>query len=251
MKPYYSDDSVTLYHADALDILSALCEEMTQVDAVLTDPPYASGARTEVAKASSGAMLRGVRWAAKPIENDQMTTLGFIWLIREIAYRARFLLPDGGSFCSFIDWRSYPNLAAALETVNLRLCGMVVWDKKSYGLGNGFRRQHELMIHAAKGVPNVYDHGFGDVLSHGRDTVTDHPSPKPVPLLRDILKVTTPRGGTVLDPFAGAGAIGIAARDLGMKSILIECEEKHCETAALRFSQSLLPVGEIEPEVVA
>lgn len=143
MTPYYEDGLVTLYHGDCLGILRDL--DSTILAAVVTDPPYASGARTEAAKNSSGAMLRGERWAAKPIENDQMTTTGFIWLIRETCYAVRPMLTEGGSVLAFIDWRQWPNLVGAIETTNLRVNGMVVWDKQSYGLGNGFRAQHELV----------------------------------------------------------------------------------------------------------
>jgi DNA modification methylase len=57
--PYYEDDAVTLYHGDCLEILDGLPNE--SVDAVITDPPYASGARTEATKAASGAMVPGRR----------------------------------------------------------------------------------------------------------------------------------------------------------------------------------------------
>lgn len=42
-EPYYSDDHVTIYHGDTLDLLAEL--EIISVDAVVTDPPYASGSR--------------------------------------------------------------------------------------------------------------------------------------------------------------------------------------------------------------
>ena len=38
MRPYYSDDLVTLYHGDARDVLPSL--EPASIDLVLTDPPY-------------------------------------------------------------------------------------------------------------------------------------------------------------------------------------------------------------------
>lgn len=38
MKPYYTDDAVTLYHSDALDLLRSLPSE--SIDACVTDPPY-------------------------------------------------------------------------------------------------------------------------------------------------------------------------------------------------------------------
>lgn len=43
--PYYEDDACTIYHGDCLDVLADL--DVT-VDAVLTDPPYASGTRIEI-----------------------------------------------------------------------------------------------------------------------------------------------------------------------------------------------------------
>jgi hypothetical protein len=153
MNPYYDRDGITIYHGDCLDVLADL---EIPVDAVVTDPPYASGSRTEAGKSSSGAMLRAGRFADRPIDLDQMTTTGFVWLLRAVAYRCYDMLPEGGSFMSFIDWRQWPNLVGALETCNLRVQGMVVWDKGSIGLGNGFRTQHELVCHASKGV-RVWD----------------------------------------------------------------------------------------------
>ncbi len=237
LTPYYSDDAVTIYHGDTLDVLA---EMSGGVDAVVTDPPYASGARLEASKSSSGAMLRAGRFADRPIELDQMTTTGFVWLMRAVGQACRPMLPDGGSFVSFIDWRQWPNLVGALETCNYRIQGMIVWDKGSIGLGNGFRRQHELICHASKGVPNVYDKSKGDVLRHGRQDPVDHPSPKPVSLMLDVLSVVSPPGGAVLDPFMGSGSTLRAAKDLGRKAIGIEVDERYCEIAAKRMAQEVL-----------
>lgn len=236
-QPYYSDDAVTIYHGDVLDVLA---EMATPVDAVITDPPYASGTRLEAQKSSSGAMLRAGRFADRPIELDQMTTTGFVWLIRAVAFGVRPMLPDGGSFLSFIDWRQWPNLVGALETCNYRVQGMIVWDKGSMGLGNGFRAQHELVCHASKGVPNVHDRGCGNVLRHGRVEPTDHPSPKPEQVMQRLIEVVVDEGGTVLDPFMGSGTTLRAAKNLGRRAIGIEVDEAHCETAAKRCAQEVL-----------
>jgi site-specific DNA-methyltransferase (adenine-specific) len=39
--PYFADDLVTIYHGEALDVLSRLPE--ASADVLLTDPPYSSG----------------------------------------------------------------------------------------------------------------------------------------------------------------------------------------------------------------
>lgn len=240
MKPYYEADGITIYHGDALEVLGAIEHP---VDAVLTDPPYASGTRKEAQKDNSGAMLRGERFASRPIDLDQMTTTGFVWLMRQTALRSYPLLPDGGSFLSFIDWRQWPNLVGALETCNYRVQQMVVWDKGSIGMGNGFRGQHELICHASKGVPTVLDRGVGNVLRYPRQEPIDHPSPKPQALMGRLLDVVTAPGDLVLDPFMGSGTTLRAAKDHGRRCIGIESVEAHCETAAKRLAQGVLDLG--------
>ncbi len=242
-EPYYDDGTCTIYHGDALDVLAELTDP---IDAVVTDPPYSSGTRHEASKSSSGAMLRAGRFSDRPLDLDQMTTTGFVWLLRAIARGVYPLLPDGGSFLSFIDWRQWPNLVGALETVNLRVQGMVIWDKGSFGLGNGFRSQHELVCHASKGVPTAHSKSFGNVLHYPREAPTDHPSPKPEGLMEKLLQVVSPPGGLIFDPFMGAGTTLRAAKNLGRRVIGVELDEGYCEIAAKRLGQEVLDFGSDE-----
>ncbi len=240
MNPYYEDDTCVIYHGDAVDVLDGLT---VPIHAVIADPPYASGTRLEAGHAGRGAMLHRGKFVDRPIDLDQMTTTGFVWLLREVGKRIYPMLPDGGSFLSFIDWRQWPNLVGALETCNYRIQGMVVWDKGSMGLGNGFRRQHELICHASKGVPAVNDKGVADVITCPRQEQIDHPSPKPERLLHPLIEVTTAPGQTILDPFMGSGSLLRAAKNLGRKAIGIELDERYCEIAALRLGQGVLDIG--------
>ena len=268
MQPFYDDPAagITIYCGDALNVLAELAGELEgKVQAVITDPPYASGARTEAAKASSGAMVRGQRWNARPIENDQMTTTGFVWLMRQVCYAIRPMLVEGGSLLSFIDWRQWPNLVGAVETTNMRVNNMVVWDKLSMGLGNGFRSQHELILHAShgtcepdtKGTGNVLkllpedpasyeltaEQGFedsGTVLDCTRDSNEFHPSPKPPALMGKLLRVVTSKGGLIVDPFCGAGSTLVAAKADGRRCIGIESHPEYCQKAVERLAQRAL-----------
>jgi site-specific DNA-methyltransferase (adenine-specific) len=54
-----------------------------------------------------------------------------------------------------------------------------------------------------------------------------HPTVKPVDLLRYLVRLITPHGGTVLDPFAGSGTTGEAAMLEGFDAILIERDAQH------------------------
>ena len=56
---------------------------------------------------------------------------------------------------------------------------------------------------------------------------SDHPTVKPVDLMRHYVGLITPHGGTVLDPFAGTGSTGLAALGVGRDAILIEREASY------------------------
>jgi len=48
---------------------------------------------------------------------------------------------------------------------------------------------------------------------------------------------------TLIEPFAGSGTTGRAAKDLGRKAVLVEREERYCEVAARRMCQEVLDFG--------
>ncbi|MFM7010623.1 MAG: DNA methyltransferase [Betaproteobacteria bacterium] len=54
-----------------------------------------------------------------------------------------------------------------------------------------------------------------------------HPTVKPLDLMQWLVRLVTPKGGVVLDPFAGTGTTGEAAWREGMKAILIERETEY------------------------
>lgn len=73
-----------------------------------------------------------------------------------------------------------------------------------------------------------------------------HPTVKPVSLLRWLVRLVTPKGGTTLDPFAGTGTTGEAAFREGCKAILIEREEEY--QADIRRRMALCLAGPEEKQ---
>lgn len=63
-----------------------------------------------------------------------------------------------------------------------------------------------------------------------------HPTVKPIKLCEYLVRLITPAGGIVLDPFAGSGSTCIACKKLGYKYIGIEISEEYCEIARKRIS---------------
>ena len=69
----------------------------------------------------------------------------------------------------------------------------------------------------------------------------NHPTVKPIELMKYLCRLVTPKGGTVLDPFMGSGSTGMAAVDEGFDFLGIEKEEEYFKIAKNRIdSQSPL-----------
>jgi site-specific DNA-methyltransferase (adenine-specific) len=66
-------------------------------------------------------------------------------------------------------------------------------------------------------------------------TKNNHPTVKPLELMKYLCRLVTPKGGTVLDPFMGSGSTGMAAKDEGFKFIGIEKEKEYYEIAEQRI----------------
>ena len=63
----------------------------------------------------------------------------------------------------------------------------------------------------------------------------DHPTVKPIALMRWLCRLITPKGGTVLDPFTGSGTTGIAAHLEGFDFVGVEQDPTYAEIAEKRI----------------
>lgn len=63
-----------------------------------------------------------------------------------------------------------------------------------------------------------------------------HPTQKPVRLMSNIIEEFSNENDLILDPFAGSGTTGVAAKNLKRNYILIEKEPKYVEIARQRIS---------------
>jgi DNA modification methylase len=68
-----------------------------------------------------------------------------------------------------------------------------------------------------------------------------HPTVKPLDLMQWLVRLVTPKGGMVLDPFAGTGTTGEAAWREGMRAILIEREPEYQADIARRMDLAVKP----------
>lgn len=70
------------------------------------------------------------------------------------------------------------------------------------------------------------ERGYGNV----------HPTVKPIALMEYLIKMVTPKGGVVLDPFAGSGSTLVAAKQNGYQYIGIEMTEEYIPIIEARIN---------------
>ena len=70
----------------------------------------------------------------------------------------------------------------------------------------------------------------------GTDNENTHPTVKPVSLMHYLVRLITPEGETVLDPFMGSGATGIACALLDRDFVGVDMDEKWCKVSEARIT---------------
>jgi site-specific DNA-methyltransferase (adenine-specific) len=70
-----------------------------------------------------------------------------------------------------------------------------------------------------------------------------HPTVKPTELMRHLVRLVTPTGGTVLDPFLGSGTTAIAAELEGFRWLGIEKEPEYVAIAEARLNGTQRGLG--------
>ena len=227
--PYYQDEWVTLYHGEALDVMSEL--ERGSFAHCVTDPPYILQAGSSSQRGSKTGgwadMMNSAHWYAT-------------WF-RQVGA----LIGHHGSAWVFGNWRSLPVYQRAAIDSDLAAASLLVWDKEWIGPGGPqqLRSQHETCLLLCREGFKQPDRGQGDVLrvKVGSHKPTGHPAEKPVRLMRRVLELSGANpGDLILDPFAGSGTVSVAAKELGLRSVAIEYEERWCEVAAKRLAADVL-----------
>lgn len=203
-------------------------------DILLTDPPYCSGGFQEAGKSvgSIGSKQKDGEdgHKAPTISSDNLSTRGYQQLIKSVLSAT-----DISVAYIFTDWRMWLYLYDLAEAAGLAIRDMIVWNKKTPGMGNGWRAQHELVLFAHRTKPKWdMSKGYGNVIEATRSGNELHPTQKPVEILEKLLDNTDWAEG-VFDPFGGSGTTLIAAETLGQPSYLMELEPAFVDVIVKRY----------------
>ena len=205
-----------------------------QPEILLADPPYCSGGFQESGKSSGSigtVQNDGAGGIIRPtISSDNLSTRGYSVLMKAVLSAA----PIKVAYI-FTDWRMWTYLFDIVEAAGLAIRNMIVWNKKTPGMGMGWRAQHELVMFAHRTKPRWDNHkGYGNVIECTRSGNELHPTQKPVEILEKLLDNTDWAEG-VLDTFGGSGTTLIAAETVGQPSYIMEMEPGFVDVIVRRY----------------
>lgn len=201
--PYYDEDGVTIYHGDCREILPYLAGDL-----VFADPPYGVSLKYE--------------------GHDDSELLGMEWL-----HTCRLLAPTIVT-PGYVNIYDYPR-----PDYNA-----IRYDRSAQSpAGIAYMNKWEPILFYGKFSGRLpWDVIETSTNNYGRqkDEARDHPCPKTITLMRALLGPLAEVGDIVIDPFLGSGTTAKACRELGLRCIGIEIEERYCEIAVKRLAQGVL-----------
>lgn len=225
--PLYTDPYATLYLGDALHVLPELPKG--SADLLVTDPPY------------------GVSWRSnhrrEPFERlagDESTAIA-----REILAASVRVLRNRRHMYVF----GPEEIVAGLP---IGASSELIWDRMTKGSGDltlPWGPQHDRITFATlvTGGARTRETAGGRLSArlrrgsivaarreHGGGV--DHPTRKPVALMRQLIESSTIPGELVLDPCAGTGATLVAAVAAGRRAIGVEIDPTFADRAAERLA---------------
>jgi len=182
------------------------------IDMVFTDPPY-------------NVAFNGRSGKFDVIENDDLPEEEFDELIRKTCDVLKKVKPKNTYV--WCNWKFYGVLQ---QYIDPKAC--IVWAKNNFGMGKGYRHQHEFCMFNGEIDEDVTNET--DLWQENKDTHYEHPTQKPVSLCARALK-NTKNAKTVLDLFGGSGSTLIACEQLGRKCYMMELDPKYCDVIRKRY----------------
>jgi DNA modification methylase len=217
-----------------------------RAECLWSDPPY-------------GVSYVGKTKAKLTIANDKLTgDRLFEFLCAAFVAADRHALAEGAAI-----YIAHPSGAAsvqfllAVEHAGWSIHQGLVWVKDRFVLGHSsYHLAHEPLMLAfapakggrrGRGGANWFgDNAQSSVFSVSRPSVSDeHPTTKPVDLIKPMIRNSSPPGGLVYEPFSGSGSTMAACEATGRVCHAIEIDPKYVAVALERMlAASLQPTLE-------
>ena len=111
----------------------------------------------------------------------------------------------------------------------------IVWAKNVFGMGNGYRHQHEFILF--DGYIDEEIKNESDLWKISKDVNYLHPTQKPIELPLRAIKNSSLPNQIVLDLFGGSGSTLIACEYTNRKCYMMELDPQYVSVIIQRWEQ--------------
>lgn len=183
-----------------------------KADMVFTDPPY-------------NVSFNGRSGKFNVIKNDNLSQKDFEEFISKSIDIIKFLNPP--TYYIWCNWKFYGILQNKLK---YKTC--IVWAKNVFGMGSGYRHQHEFCLF--NGTIDEHIKNETDLWKICKDNSYIHPTQKPVELCARALRNHS-KVNTIVDLFGGSGSTLIACEQLNRSCYMMELDPKYIDVIIERW----------------
>ena len=183
-----------------------------KADMIFTDPPY-------------NVAFNGRSGNFDVIKNDDLNESEFEDFINATINTIKYI--NAPIYYIWCNWKFYGILQGKLD---YKSC--IVWAKNVFGLGNGYRHQHEFCLF--NGTIDEEIKNESDLWEIAKDTNYVHPTQKPIALCGRALK-NHKNVKNVLDLFGGSGSTLIACEQLDRNCFMMELDPRYIDVIIDRW----------------
>lgn len=238
---------IKLYNQDCLEVFKGI--EDNSIDLVVTDCPYhiISGGCTNNAVTVGGYInTGGVLSKRSEATGQSYVRQGKIFEHNDIEFRDwlpevyRILKPETHCYV-MINPRNLKDLWQCAEEAGFIFQQLIVWDKGNTTPNKWYLNCYELILMLRKGkAKKINKMGCKNILRIPNIMrVKQHPTEKPIDLMKLLVENSTQEGETVMDPFMGVGGVGIACKRTNRGFIGVEIDEKYFNIAKRRIEENI------------
>lgn len=216
---------IKLLQGDCLDLIGRIPDQ--SIDLVLTDPPYGINYQSSHTKNKTKRFTK--------ILNDHTPFWYFIPFLKRV-------LRPTGSVMIFTRWDVQQIFIDKMIEYEMKPKNILIWDKIMHGMGDlkqSYGSRYESIIFWPNKDFRFLEKRPSDILTCKKvpPKQLQHPNEKPVKLLAELIRQTTPPDGTVLDCFMGSGSTGVACVETNRNFWGIELDNNYYHISQKRIEE--------------
>lgn len=215
-----------IYNMDCLEGMKQIPDN--SIDLVVTDPPYKTTSRGS--SGGTGGILK-----------DKLNMKGMVFEHNSIKFSEWLpelyrVLKERSHAYIMTNNKNLKDMLIEIENANFEIFKTLIWAKNSPITNMYYMDSHEYIIFCRKGkAKRINNCGAKSVLNINNVKNKQHPTEKPIELMKIFIENSCQENETVLDPFMGAGSTALACINTNRNFIGFELNKEYFDIAEKRI----------------